>query len=488
MVENSPLPEIVERADVARLIPVAADSAKEQRAVSVLLATMTAVDEFARAILGKCGAPTGKTARINCYTEVTFKSPPDTPKFRPDGLIIVSQGSRKWTALVEAKVSRTLLESAQVETYLDLAKAAGFDALITISNQYAGADGGHPVAVDGRKIRSVELRHLSWISIVADAILLSDHEGIGDTEQAFLLREMIRFYKHESSGVVGFNQMGPKWKDLCFSIQQGVAPPKESPIVRESVTDWLELSRYLEVPLSLAIGHSVHVHMTREQINAPSKKVDETVNTLISDGQLSAEFVVPDAASRLCLMADVKRRVLSASMYLKAPTDRARASALVTWLVRQTEKCIDPQILIRAKWPGRAPDSIATLEQIRADKNSILLPNSDALPTAFEVIRNIDLGAKFKSTKAFVEAAEEAVVGFYADVGQHLEAWVPPPPKVREGVSSSTGDHSETPKPAAAMHPVETSTNGRTTPASQGNDAMPSLESTPNHVTDGSVE
>ncbi len=63
------LPGILESGELARLIPIVSDSQKEQRVVAVVLATFRVVPEFALALLGEVGAPSGKTAKIECYTE-----------------------------------------------------------------------------------------------------------------------------------------------------------------------------------------------------------------------------------------------------------------------------------------------------------------------------------------------------------------------------------------------------------------------------------
>ena len=58
---------------IARLIPTVADSKKEERATSSLLASFMVVPAFAQDVLSTIGAPTGKRVRVTCYTEVVFK-------------------------------------------------------------------------------------------------------------------------------------------------------------------------------------------------------------------------------------------------------------------------------------------------------------------------------------------------------------------------------------------------------------------------------
>jgi len=67
------LPEFLESGEIARLIPVIADSRREQRVASVFLATLSAVPDFAHPLLTGVGARLGKRSSIDTFTEVVFK-------------------------------------------------------------------------------------------------------------------------------------------------------------------------------------------------------------------------------------------------------------------------------------------------------------------------------------------------------------------------------------------------------------------------------
>src|SRR5690606_31822275 len=167
----------------ARLIPTSGISGaeeQERRATSALLAVMSAVKEFSRAMLKPLGVPAGT---VECYIEVPFQSGDKT--YYPDGLIRVRRGSKAWTALVEVKTGRNELAADQLETYLDIAKEQGFDALVTISNQIQTAPGQHPTKVDRRKLRKVALHHWSWTYVLSMAVLQKEHRGVSDPEQAW---------------------------------------------------------------------------------------------------------------------------------------------------------------------------------------------------------------------------------------------------------------------------------------------------------------
>jgi hypothetical protein len=115
----------------ARLFPITgiggADE-QERRGCSALLAVLQSVREFGRTLTMRCGAPAGT---IETFIEVPFKF--NEAKFRPDGLIRVSRGRRSWTALVEVKTGRNDLKPDQINSYLDIAREQGVDAVITIS-------------------------------------------------------------------------------------------------------------------------------------------------------------------------------------------------------------------------------------------------------------------------------------------------------------------------------------------------------------------
>lgn len=87
------------------------------------------------------------------------------------------RGSKTWSALVEVKTGTNSLVPNQLEDYLDVAQAKGFDALITISNEIPPAAGQHPAVVDRRKLRKVAIHYFSWSQILAEAAMQKEHRG-----------------------------------------------------------------------------------------------------------------------------------------------------------------------------------------------------------------------------------------------------------------------------------------------------------------------
>lgn len=86
------LPEFLSSGEPARLIPITADSAREQKSVSILLAGMRSVLELRQSMLKSLGVRVGTSATLETWTEVVFENEDKTvakQKDRPDGLLIL---------------------------------------------------------------------------------------------------------------------------------------------------------------------------------------------------------------------------------------------------------------------------------------------------------------------------------------------------------------------------------------------------------------
>jgi len=112
-----------------------------------------------------------------------------------------------------------------------------------------------------------------------------------------------------------------------------------------------------------------------------------------------------------------------------------------------------PGIQIRASWPGRAAPTQASLEALRENPEILEAENKTLAPHSFEVLLVADLAGKFAGRRTFIEQLEEVVPLFYKDVGEHLRAYVPPPPKLKEAKSTAKEDESS-PDAESAKHSV----------------------------------
>lgn len=426
------IPELLKSGERARLIPAVADTSREQRALSILLASLTATHELAKTLLGELGQRVGNRTRINVYTEVTFRSCPQGVRNRPDGLIEVNTGRKVWRALVEAKVGNTEIDANQIQDYLSIARENRIDAVLTISNQFVARPTHSPVALPKKRPKSVELYHWSWMHLLTQAKLLISEGEIESPDQRYLLGEAIRFFESDKSGISGFDQMNQEWKDLVQKVQSGAVPKRDAPEIENTVAAWHQEQRDIGLILSRSLGRQVRIKLKKAHRDDPVKRMHDDCERLVKEFRLHCVFDIPDAASDLDVVVDLRTRNVTCSMSLDAPEDKKKTSARVNWLLRQLKDTNDSDVMIKARWPSRAADTIAKLSDLREDPAVFQTDNQKLAPTRLDAMLVRDLAGKFTGRRTFIEHVERVVPEFYQQVGQHLRAWVPPPPKPKK--------------------------------------------------------
>ncbi|MBD3649166.1 MAG: hypothetical protein HUJ31_17340, partial [Pseudomonadales bacterium] len=332
------LPDIVASGEPARLIPVGADSNKEARAASIILATLTVVPPFQKLMLGSLGQRVGVRANLSCFTEVTFKKA--SSKIRPDGLICLDGGrGRVWTCLVEAKIKNAKIEKAQIEKYLELAKDNHIDAVLSISNEFVASPTHSPVQVSRSLLRNVELYHWSWMFALTQAQLLLNSDDFERNEQRFILKEMERYFSHQSIGISTFSRMNSEWKDLVGKIQSGANVGKEQKDVENSVAAWHQEVRDLCLLMTRKLSRPVQIKLSRAHADDPVKRLKDDSQKLVEKHLLTCEFEVPDAAAPINVTADLLRRSLTLSCLLYPPYAADEEEELVyVWLRAEKKK------------------------------------------------------------------------------------------------------------------------------------------------------
>ena len=416
----------------ARLIPVAGiKGAKEaeDRATSALLSVMSVVPSFSRALLVPLGCTSAKKARVSAFVWPGFRTGDDR-LVRPDGLIRVEVGQRAaFEALVEVKTGLSKLSADQVNDYLEVGRAEGVDCVITISNEIAPSPGVHPTP--GLKVRSnsrTQVHHLSWSLILAEAVKEHSHRGVGDPEQAWILDELIRYLTHEKSGVLDFADMGDNWAAVLEGAIDG-SLSRRSPEVAEICQRWDQLLRFATLKLGAEIGADVTEVIPRAHRQNPQLRNKEFVAMLCSEGELDGVLRVPDGAADLSVAVDLKARKITVSTQLSAPDDRTPRAAIV-WMVRQLTNAPDSVLVDVYQKSGRIPVT-ATLQQLRDDPRTGL-PESKQPPNKFLVRQQTKMGAGRRSSrkKGFIDSVIDAVIEFYGNVYQDLQAFVPRAPSL----------------------------------------------------------
>jgi hypothetical protein len=407
----------------ARLIPTAGirgQEEQERRATSALLAVMMAVPEFARSVLAHMGAPKGK---VTSFCEVPLKTV-DGNASRPDGAVVVERGKTRWACLVEVKTNKAELRADQMTGYIDLARAHGFDGVLSISNQITSKPEELPYELNRSKVGKLTVRHLSWWQILTEAVVQHEHRGIEDPDQQWILGELIAYLSHEASGASAFADMGPEWVSVREAVAAGLLAPVD--LGAQAVADrWNQFIRYLCLSLSQALGAEVKVQGSLDS--------QATVRRLCGSGVLAAAIRVPDAAGPIGLEADLRAARFSTRVVVDAPRDKQRPAAAINWLLRQLDDTIPGQV-IEVAFANTKETVARPLADIDGPDDLLSPTDRKRLPRRFTVTVGRKMGVRRAGGRGFVSEAETQVVDFYREVVQGLKVWRPPAPKMPQQV------------------------------------------------------
>jgi hypothetical protein len=412
----------------ARLIPVSGITGpdeQERRGVSALLAVINSVREFGRAITAPLGAPVGTPM---AYIEVPFTS--GEKNLRPDGVLQVKRGAALWTALIEVKTGTNELKAPQVESYLDVAREQGFDAVLTISNQLAGAPGEHPLAIDKRKLKRVSLHHLSWSQIRTEAMVEQVNKAVSDPDQAWILAEFIRYLEHPRSGAAEFEDMGANWVPVRDAVRASTLQTSDKGAA-DVGRRYEQLMSFAAMRLSRELGVEVRPALSRNDMNDPVRRLQSAVTVLAERGVLSGGLRVPNAAASIEVSTDLRAGRIRCSMTVDSPA-AGKSTTRLNWLLRQLRDskgqiCVET-VAVRQR--GKGP--VRTLAELRENPKLAIEDPAREL-RAFTVSLSANAGTKRgKASGSFVTSVLETVDTFYAEVVQHIKPWTAPPVKLHE--------------------------------------------------------
>ena len=411
----------------ARLIPTSGiNGAEEQerRATSALLAVLAAVKEFGRGFVKPFGAPAGT---MECFIEVPFVL--GERRLYPDGLIRVSRGSRTWTALVEVKTGPNRLATEQLESYLDIARERAIDAVITISNEIPAVAGQHPTKVDKRKLRKVELHHVSWSKILADAVMQKEFRGVADPDQAWILGELIRYLEHRKSGALEFDDMGEAWVGIRDQVAAGTLRASDKGLA-EVAARFDALLRFASLQLGRQLGTEVMPVLSRKDVADPALRVQALTQSLVATGELSGAIRIPDTVGPLVVTADLRAGRVTCHVDVDAPR-AGRATTRVNWLVRQLKNAPAATRVEAFVAHARGSQAAELLSTVRDDPAALVVDPKKEL-RSFRVALSGPVGAKRgRGRGSFIDSVLTALDCFYADVLGSLRAWSAAPPKLR---------------------------------------------------------
>lgn len=411
----------------ARLIPTSGiNGAEEQerRATSALLAVMSAVREFGRALTQPLGAP---AAAVQTFIEVPFEL--DGRKLIPDGLIRVTRGQKSWTALVEVKTGSNQLQQEQLENYLGIARELGFDAVITISNEIPPLPGQHPTAVDRKKLKKVALHHWSWSEVLCEAVMQKEHRGVADPDQAWILGELIRYLEHPRSGAMAFDDMGQSWVPLREAVQARTLRATDK-IAPDVVLRFEALLRFAGLQLGRRLGTEVTPALSRKELAEPQVRLSRQLSQLVGDGRLSGGIRIPDTVGTLHVTADLRAGSVICGVDLDAPRE-GRPMTRINWLIRQLKSAPDSVRLEAFVAHGRGAGASELLGAVRANP-ALLIVDPQKEIRGFRVEISVPMGVKRGTGRSsFIDSVLNAVSSFYEEIVQNLKPWAATPPKIR---------------------------------------------------------
>ena len=338
----------------ARLLtPAGIDSATRARAraVEALLATIPIVPGYAGVLLGSAGVRVDARTKVATFVGVRLgagRSPV------ADGVIQVTKGRSTWKAAVVARAGSETLTATAFKSVRTAAKKAGFDALITISNDPQGPD-------LGRSKTATPVVHWPWGTLISAAV----DQKLRDDEQAHLLGELVTFLSDPDAKVVSFGDMGPSWSAVVKTARTSRLSDRDAGVV-DVCGRWDQVLRHAAATLSRTTGRDVQQVMSAAHRRDPAKRVDAMVATLVSDARLEGVLDVTDAAGELAVVADLRGQRLVSVVVAKPPAGLG-ARATVGWLLDGLAQASSDAVVESWAKGGRQPLAAATLADLDRD-------------------------------------------------------------------------------------------------------------------------
>jgi hypothetical protein len=356
--------------------------------------------------------------------------------------------------MFEMKSGKSPVERAQIEAYLKVSKELKIPRLISISNQYVPIPTSYPIEVT--KEKSVDLYHFSWSYIITLArILLFDNDlNISDPDQVNIMREVVSYLEHPEVGTRHFTQMGKYWKEAIEKIRiKSIL--KSDTCFDSAISDWIQEEQDITMRLSTRMG--VLVSSQKKQFNSLQTRIEAEKKSLIEKHYLESEYSIPNAVSKMRLIADFDKRSIQLIVRINVPYDKKSSFSRLNWVFSQIEKCkkksdefkyIEPYINLQVNIKGRKENIMMKL----VDSENLLPLVKDSEVISVDVEFRKDLAASFNASEKFIVILEKMVTDFYLVIVQNLKNWKRPAPKM---VMSEQIDEGKREKPYASEIPDE---------------------------------
>ena len=410
----------------SRLIPLL-KAGDEMALTSIFLSSLKLIKEFRDNLFKEIKFPKG--GKSFYYTEVSF---PDSEfKERIDGLIInVSSGIIKDAVFFEMKNGKDSLNKIQIEQYIKIARNFKVDKLVTISNEFVSDPKESPI----EKLKvpsSFNLYHFSWtfIQTLAQILLFDNDENIEDEDQVNIMQEVVNYFEHPNSGLLGYSSMHDDWTKVCSKINNNEKINKDDGVIRNAVRSWHQEEKDLALLMSKNLGVAV-----KSSIKKGSSSIVDDIKKLINTQSLTGFLIVKDALSKIEIDLDFNKKTVTLSAFLIPPMDK-KNKGKVSYLFNQLEKCkrnegelyneVENEIYITPHFKSlKSQDNYSLMDMLNGDFRKY----NDIQKFKILMIKNFK--GNFSSKKRFVSELESSTLKFYEAIIQHLSNWKKPPPKV----------------------------------------------------------
>ncbi|MEX1252823.1 MAG: hypothetical protein WEE64_00635 [Dehalococcoidia bacterium] len=257
-----------------------------------------------------------------------------------------------------------------------------------------------------------------------------------DSDQAWILGELIRYLEYEGSGALSFEDMGMHWPTIRNAAKDMTLRLSDEG-VRGVAGRWDQLVQFLCLRLAARLGREVRPVLSRSEVENPGSRINATVRELVDEGAMSAAMRIPHAVAPLLLRANLRTMTAEASIDVSAP-DVQRPSARLIWLLRKLKNAPgDLRMDVAFLWARDTSSEL--LSNVIQDPRRILL-GANRQPKSFRLTLAKSVGAERKSGEgSFMGDLSSLVDRFYREVVQDIKPWTQPAPQLPRDEPSDAG-------------------------------------------------
>jgi hypothetical protein len=413
----------------ARLIPFYKPG-DEMSLTSIFLAGLRLIKEFRELVFKSINV--SKSGNILVFTEVEFLL---FDNKRIDGLLLVVRGKKILEAVIlEMKNKNNPIDEVQISSYVEIAKAYGVSKIVTVSNQFVSQPTQSPISL--RLPKSVEMYHLSWsyILTIAHILLFKNDNNIADEDQVEIMKEIVKYFENEKSGVIGFTQMRAGWTELIQKMNTGALIKLDDDCLSDTITGWLEEERDMALILSRELGLLVESVKTKFK-NDLVKRIEYEKRELIKTKSIQSILRVNGAVSDIEVSPNFERRNIRMGVNLLAPQDKG-IRGQISWLKNQINRLekknfegfnsIKDEIIIEINLKFSNTPILVGIDEL----DDIYFSYKDKQVKNFNVLQIKYLGKKIEGRKVIIDIIEGMLLNYYEVIIQHLKKWQKPAPKI----------------------------------------------------------